>query len=430
MLQTMAQNLHPTMMPSVIADTVHHMVRVDFIIAIQLLCAKLNVPELSLVELCDWLRDGTVARESKLEAWLVAMESSEIRVSTAPLDKREQLTPAEHCMYVAARDMRMHVPDTTETGLADLDGFVASKIGSMLFNQFTQVLDQKCQIEQSNVGESTVQGMFYACVNEQIRWPSVFGNLESWPDFWKGNPPSDTTFRDTCSMAPMQIIRTDRTKAVLAVDMRWLLLISSLCGPSPSQSSISLLVATWTQHFFRSCVPNHLMPGKPPNSQIMVWRGAILTILPCFVCVGILYGAGASIITGLVSPWMQSGFLNPPLLVSERQFLRRPIGTIAMGTTASVRTGLVEDYGASEPLYALAKLLKVPTDSVVDDDAYCCSFAENVWTPVRLRDGTAASLKFTRGRFILSSPPDPTADTDAEYIEKVRFVGLSTNLSM
>ena len=60
MLRTMCQNIPPSMIASVIADTLHHMIRTDFIIAMQLLCTQLNVPSVNLVTVFDWLRDGTI----------------------------------------------------------------------------------------------------------------------------------------------------------------------------------------------------------------------------------------------------------------------------------------------------------------------------------------------------------------------------------
>ena len=377
-------------MPCVIADAMHHMLRVDFLMAMQLFCAKLKVPAVTFVEVCEWLRDGTVQSDSLLEGWLHAMDSPDFRVQDNPLDIREKLTPAEHCIYLATSDMRIHVPDNTDAGLVELDAYVACKLGSMLFNQNASELDQKCQIEQSATGEAVLHGMLFTCVNKQMRWPVVFGNIETYMDFWKGSAPANEYMRDTCSLAPMQVVRTDRTKAALVVDMRWLLLISATCGPSPSQASMSLFVSTWTQHFFRSCIPNHLL-------------------------------AGSTLVTGLASPWMQSGFLLPDLFVTERRFLRRPLGSSKLDKTAQVSTGAIEDYGASEQRCRLAGLLKVDVDSIIDDEAYCCSFATEIWYPVRLTSGSTTSLKFNReGRFMLAVP---NVDGNG-YIEQVLLLQL------
>ena len=336
-----------------------------------------------------------VESSSALDTWLHSMESAEFKIDTTPIDKREQLTPAEHCWYVSPLDLRFHVPDFSEASLVDLDACMACKAGSVLFAKYADILDHKCQIASSSVGESIVHGMLFLNINKQMRWPPVFGNMESWTDFWKGSPPPNPQHCETCSLAPLMVIRTDQTKAVIAADVRWLLLISALCGPSPSQASTALFVSAWVQHFFRHCVPDHMI-------------------------------AGTTIFTGLVAPLMKSGFLNPERIASGRQFLRRPEGNEQMGICADTPTGVIEDYCTSEPLYMLARQLKIHVNSIVDDSSCSYSFPTDSWTPVTLTssDGSKAtcSLKFTpQRRFILAMP---SLDNNTGYIEQVRLMLL------
>ena len=120
---------------------------------------------------------------------------------------------------------------------------------------------------------------------------------------------------------------------------------------------------------------------------------------------------------------MKAGFLEPDRLSTNRHFIRRPTGNISLGTCSSTRTSAVEDYYASEPLHGLARLLKVPVDSIVDDNAYYCSFAEDTWTPVMLTDGSkaTASLKLTpEGHFLLACHMGEGHAED-EYTEQVRI---------
>ena len=68
-------------------------------------------------------------------------------------------------------------------------------------------------------------------------------------DFWCDKRPEDRYENElrTCSVCPLRIVRTEHYGAQLVVDIRWLLLISALAGNSPSQSSVTLLVAQWVQ---------------------------------------------------------------------------------------------------------------------------------------------------------------------------------------
>ena len=72
------------------------------------------------------------------------------------------------------------------------------------------------------------------------------------PDFWCGQQPESPRYDkelQACSVCPLRIVRTDNYAAQLAVDVRWLLLISALAGNTPSQSSVTLIAAQWVQVF-------------------------------------------------------------------------------------------------------------------------------------------------------------------------------------
>jgi hypothetical protein len=56
----MYQSLHPSVVPHIIADTMQHMIRMDFIIVMQTLCSRFEVPSLTASELEGMLVDGNI----------------------------------------------------------------------------------------------------------------------------------------------------------------------------------------------------------------------------------------------------------------------------------------------------------------------------------------------------------------------------------
>ena len=58
-LKLMYCNMHPTVAGQAIADTILHMIRLDFIILMQMLCSKLEVPVVELPALILYLTDNS-----------------------------------------------------------------------------------------------------------------------------------------------------------------------------------------------------------------------------------------------------------------------------------------------------------------------------------------------------------------------------------
>ena len=56
----MYQSLHPSVVPHIIADTMQHMIRMDFIIVMQTLCSRFEVPSLTASELEGMLVDSNI----------------------------------------------------------------------------------------------------------------------------------------------------------------------------------------------------------------------------------------------------------------------------------------------------------------------------------------------------------------------------------
>lgn len=209
-------------------------------------------------------------------------------------------------------------------------------------------------------------------------------------EFWCDKQPESPRYArelESCAVCPIRIVRTENYAAQLAVDIRWLLLISALAGNMPSQSSVTLIAAQWVQAFFATCVPDSI-------------------------------GVGPRLFTGLCSPCMKGAFMAPDRLPSHRFSFRRPMGGAHMAAYACCRSGLPEDCAVAEPRYSLARLLNtdefnIPTNEV----SY--SFPVDIWIPVQsaLHSKTTSSLKFTsEGRFVLAEATDPHGNYDEKDI--------------
>lgn len=58
-MKLMYYSTHPCVAAQIMADTIHHMIRLDFIVLMQLLCSKLQVPVVDLPDLINWLTDNS-----------------------------------------------------------------------------------------------------------------------------------------------------------------------------------------------------------------------------------------------------------------------------------------------------------------------------------------------------------------------------------
>ena len=213
-------------------------------------------------------------------------------------------------------------------------------------------------------GDEIVRAMFACSLNKPFAWPSVLGEATSLRDFWKGRappPPSSAVLRNNPSiqrdlarlaLPPLRMISVENTVAQLGVDVRWLLLVSSLCEGQLSQSSRFAAVGQLVQRFYMHCVPKEMVPSR-------------------------------KLFIGLPSQIACTGFVWPDVLPSNRRVLRRP--GRKLGMDAPCPTGMVEDMGAAAPRFEMALMLgvderDVPTEAVHYD------LPDGIWMPALLGD--------------------------------------------
>ena len=150
----------------------------------------------------------------------------------------------------------------------------------------------------------------------------------------------------------------------VCVSLWWLLLVSATMGTTPSQNSAGRLIEHWVGAFYKTCVPTRMV-------------------------------GGAYLFTGIIGARFGDGVTFVTRSNCTRRTLRRPVGGELIGSTCSVETGVVEDFAASEPRYALAKLLGVP-EVRFPQYPFACAFDKQL---------TAAIDADWHGRRLLQHPP-------------------------
>jgi hypothetical protein len=388
----MIESTSPAIAPWIMADTMEHMLRLDFIILMQLLCRKFLVPEnIGLNNVQRWLETGDSAHSPILQNWIQSFENQFI--TRAPLDRRGgNLTELASCMYITHTSLGCVIQDPNMSA----DSIVCETIGSVLFKQYRFSLAQDCQIHESLSGEEIIKFMLICNVNQQFTWPSVFGSINTLPNFWMNAAPAENA--EVLSLSPLRIVISEARRACLCVDIRWLLLVSVLCGTNPSQSSRHVAVGQWIQQFYKNCVPNRMMCSK-------------------------------ELFIGLPSPVMHGGFVCPPVVMSGRRLLRRP--TMSSFTVEIGPSGMVEDLGPAAPRYQLAKLLKV-CERNLPTNCVRYSLPHDQWTPIRIQsDGSFASIKTKNdGRFELDSRGIITDITAAVDDDNENFLDGRVNVDV
>jgi hypothetical protein len=368
----MIESTSATIAPWIMADTMEHMLRLDFFILMQMFCQKLGVPShVSLENLLTWLKTGACPQ---LQGWLDTCQILPI----SRLDKRTGLTSVESCMYISHPSLSCNISDPS---LNAVDSTVCDYLGMLLFKQFSDKLAQECQIHENLSGAEIVKAMLTCCTNQKFAWPSVFGNIQTLSNFWlNNNVPANRDIANSLTLCPIRIVVVEAHRAAIWIDVRWLLLTSALCGASPSQTSRYLVVGQWIQHFYKQCIPDRMITSK-------------------------------ELFIGLPSPVMHGGFVCPPIIPSGKRLLMRPTISTSnsapapIGTDAPIGSGMVEDLGPAAPRYQLSKVLKIDERRL---PTHCVRYSlpHNMWTPVRIEsDGTFASIKTSNdGIFWLTTP--------------------------
>ena len=363
----MLESTSPTIAPWIMGDTMEHMLRLDFFILMQLFCQKLEVPgNISLQDLKKWLETGDTQHCPTLQRWIQPIIAGNQLVTRAPLDKRGgSLTELGSCMYITHPTLSCIVQDP---GMS-CDAMVCEFVGLTLFKQFSYFLAEDCQIHENASGEEIIKVMMLCNTNQQFTWPAIFGDIDSLPNFWMNQVPGNPNFTDNLELSPIRVVITEARRAAVCVDIRWLLLVSSLCGNKPSQASRHLVVGQWIQQFYANCIPDRMINSK-------------------------------ELFIGLPSPVMHGGFICPPVVKSGKKLLRRPVllpsvssFVAIVGTQAPISSGMIEDLGPAAPRYQLAQLLKIE-ERRLPTNCVRYSLPHDEWTPVRINsDGSFGSLK-------------------------------------
>ena len=388
----MIESTSPAIAPWIMADTMEHMFRLDFLILMQMLCKTFLVPSnIGLSNVQTWLITGDPSHCPSLQQWIQQFQNNFL--TRAPLDRRGGLTSLESCLYITHPSLSCVVQDP---GMS-VDPTVCEIVGSSLFKRYSFPLAQDCQIHESLSGEEVIKVMVTCNVNQQFTWPSVFGDIHSLPNFWLNQVPNNHHALELC---PLRIVITEAHRACMCVDIRWLLLISVLGGTEPSQSSRHIAVGQWVQQFYRRCIPDRMVCSR-------------------------------ELFLGLPSPVMNGGFVCPPVVKGGRRLLRRPVMSLSNSSTSIVgagevpiASGLVEDLGPAAPRYQLAKILKVEERSL-PTSCVRYSLPHDLWTPVRVEsDGSFGSLKTSNDGVFMLNRGGATEDITAAEVDNDEEVFL------
>jgi hypothetical protein len=420
----------------VMADTLEHMLRMDFFTMMQLLGRKLKVPWVQLDELLEWLDSGdphdcpqaaafcqrhtdavrveNVTSEAQLREW--EEEGLGFMPPSASDASGRNLTPVEHCMYITHPSLRVAKLETPFT--PEVRSRFCNAIAKRLHDEFAYALKEFCQIEATEEGDEILHAMLECSIDRQFAWPSVLmppqppkpaeeeaeaeeeeEEADSPPPlrhFWmRGAPPRPASARlrtnpdlmrqrSQLALAPLRMILVETTVAKLGVDVRWLLLVSALGEGQLAQSSRFSIVAQLVQRFYFHCVPNQMMSAR-------------------------------DLFTGLPSQVTGAGFIWAPVLQSKRRTLRRSGRSVGMD--APCPTGMVEDMGVAAPRMELAHMLGVD-ERDLPTDAVHYEFPYGLWTPALVGDAetTPGAVKWSKGKFwvmgdglarVNATPPPP-----------------------
>lgn len=154
---------HPAMLPSLACCTIEHMIRLNFIVLMQMLAAAFTPPDVSLEEVLSWLKQG---HNVHIEAWLANLT----RLQEASLDKVEGVPPLRCGIYLQHASLECGIDPQQ-----DIIKQVCRQLGSRLMAEHTVSLQNHCQINRTTDGEVIVQQMIASCSNYLMDWPKVFG---------------------------------------------------------------------------------------------------------------------------------------------------------------------------------------------------------------------------------------------------------------
>ena len=234
----MYRGVAPSMLPSLLADTVEHMFRTDLLILLQYFCMKLQVPDkVQFEEVLQWLRyplcsvgespllltlffpsrEGST-EDPLLRPWLDHIMPLTIR--GAPLETEETRRHLQSGLYITHHDLQVGfrsrcccsgLMGSTQVNvnpleMGDIYKLAAERLGAFIYFEAAPIFQQYCQIRRMH-GCSIIESVLFDCLQNSMAWPTVFGTEEELPHFWCGSPPANLYQRKRLILQPIRVIR-------------------------------------------------------------------------------------------------------------------------------------------------------------------------------------------------------------------------------
>ena len=203
----MFKGLPVSMLPWLMADTIDHLFRLDFLLLMQYLAKKLGAPSPAQVPfeaVLEWLRLGNADHCPPLRAWLDLHMPHCLR--NAPLEGDETRAQLLSGLYLTHAHLYMAM-NPLDPG--DIFKNASEKMGAFIYNDAEREFQQYCQMRRDH-GESILGFILSEVFHETMAWPTVFGNSQTLPHFWTcgGVPPAHNRYhQERLMLRPIRLIR-------------------------------------------------------------------------------------------------------------------------------------------------------------------------------------------------------------------------------
>lgn len=198
----MFRGLPVSMLPWLMADTMEHMFRTDFMILMQYLAKKLDVPkEISFEAVLEWLRVGHTDHDASLSDWLETALPMAVR--HAPIEDSDVRASLQTGMYLTHTHLSVTF-NPLDPG--DIFKSASEKLGTFIYRDADREFQQFCQMR-PEIGEGILRYILAEVMQEEMAWPSVFGTLQTLPHFWADAAPLNRYHRERLMLRPLRLVR-------------------------------------------------------------------------------------------------------------------------------------------------------------------------------------------------------------------------------